>query len=125
MYKEVKNKVEQIKMRLLTATAESCTYKNWRMEYAITNIREAFSPEKAFTLVKIDIITEEELKTLSFRELLDIGFGNWENIALIPLFLKPFIDKSLEVVSINGKVITLGDADTDHRAGFLAYGIAF
>ena len=125
MKNKVAAKIEQIKARILTACAESVLYDSWTSEYAIKNIKEALSPKKAFCFAKIELISKSDLEELSFSDLTDIGFGNWGGrIALIPLFLKPFIEEDLPVESILGEKTTLKEADTDHHIGFLAFGIA-
>jgi hypothetical protein len=57
------------------------------------------------------------------QELFDLGFGNWDGgLVLIPLWLLPFLNPNEKVRSITGDYTTIGEADNDHRGGFIAYG---
>jgi len=65
-----------------------------------------------------------DIKHLSESEAVSLGFYKWDDtLYLIPLWMLPFLEKDQWVFCINGGYKKIGDADTDNRAGMLAYGI--
>lgn len=121
--KPIQEHIWKIKNRILIGAAEVSHYKNWSDEYARKSIDESCSPEKSTFLNPVDKITIDDLRTLTREELYEAGFGNWDNdLVLIPIWMKRFIDEDEMVASITGKSCELWEADTDHRGGMLAYG---
>ena len=119
----VKQRLEQVKHRILCAAGEVTQYKNWSDEYSRKTMNIACNPERDTFFQAIDPFTISELKTLSVEDLYSEGFGNWDGkLVLIPIWLKNFIQPDEMVTSINGKEETISAADNDNRAGYLAYG---
>jgi hypothetical protein len=60
-------------------------------------------------------------------ELHELGFGKMSGeseLRLIPIWLYPFLKEEIDTTCINGlSKIKKKDMDTDHRYGYLAYGI--
>ena len=119
---EIEKRLYQIKMRILTGASEVAHYK-WSDAYSKKSICEVCSPKSTTFSQAIKPITIAELQKLSREALYANGFGNWnEELVLIPLWLKNFIDQDEKILSISGKDETVGGIDTDHRGGFLAGG---
>jgi hypothetical protein len=121
---DIISRLDTIRRRILNAAACSHEYKEtWGVEYCSKELAFAFSPEESFGNSKVQIITQEELKSVDRNILYSYGFGNWDgNLILIPLWLVSFMDKSEMVTSIMGTDETLGACDKDVRGGCIAYG---
>lgn len=113
-------KAIQCRSVALRSWAEVATY-DWGDEFACKEIRklaDSFLDKHPEHLI--------DLTKLSSSDLEELNFGKWEEdspLRLIPLWLYPFCDKSVEVTSIFGEKLKLSEADTDNRFGYLAFGI--
>lgn len=114
-------KLENIRNRLLTGYGEVITYSSWSRDYKLQHLWD-----KVDFLSREYSISEEELRSLSIRQLVSYGFVKWnkeENLYLIPIYLHHYLPYDMVVTSISGDRSTLGECDKDHRWGSLAYGI--
>ena len=133
------NNLKSISNRIVSCIAqvavEGHLYKeDWGDEYRAKKIDETINNlenNPALTM------TADMINSASRIELNEIGFSCWstepnkENkvLMLIPITLKPYIDKDLDVYSINQedndnpKSVKFGIVDDDHRMGFLAFGV--
>lgn len=96
----------------LTRAAEVVAYSTWNDEFSRQQLREV---SQDFPTIK--------LTDLSVDDLVNLNFGKYGDIKLIPLWLYPILDKSEEVTCIDGSKCLLETIDLDHRGGYLAYGI--
>lgn len=99
-----------------------CDLKMGRV-YPVEKLKEFVNPDNLLPLPP-SIFGAESIPLMDSM-LLDWGFGRWdENLWLIPIWMKPFINPKVEVVSINGKTVPFSevDNDNDNRGGLLAYG---
>lgn len=106
-----------IRNNLLATTGEIASY-SWS---------DSFSKQRLVRIGKKYLYLLDITK-LSLEEAEDLGFAKWElpnkgTLLLIPIWLARFADPSTNVTSISGEVTSLLLADTDNRAGLLAYGI--
>lgn len=111
-------KCKFIRSSLLTKAAEVMNY-NWSDSFSKSEIKDF--PKKI--IEKIDSVNISEL---SKSEMDDLGFGHWSEeseMRLIPLWLYPFLPPNLQAESICGTYTKVSEMSTDHRFGFLAYGI--
>lgn len=121
---------------MLNAFAEGYHYSNWPDSFIRDNNREAVEKLQKYIhsyFKKFDPNSMNELLPLPnvFPEILAgggerlraLGFAQWDaTLWLIPLWMKPFLDPTAEVIAIDGARSTLADVDTNHRGGMLAYG---
>lgn len=105
-----------IKTLLLTTVGEILSYDSWSDDFKLKHLNEG-APEE----YKIDPndLTEEEMNQLDF--------GRWfkeSTLRLIPIWLYPFLAEEFESTNIFGmKCFKLSEIDSDHRYGYLAYGV--
>lgn len=111
---------KRIRNYVMQKSAEVMNYQNWSNEFAVQQIREIPEKSKSIGTVNISQLTEEQMN--------DLGFGRWseENpMRLILLWLFPWLPEEVEVGCIDGvkQILKKSEMDTDHRFGYLAYGI--
>ena len=73
----------------------------------------------------IERVTVNDLVSIGVRDLIHVGFGNWDGILmLLPLWAVGLVAAGEQLISIDGEVATVGRdyIDTDTRGGFIAYG---
>jgi hypothetical protein len=118
-------KCNAIKRTILRATAESMMYKSWNDAFKLKNIQEV--PEIVSKWEKEHGSFKIDPNQLTYDELKELEFSKWDDdidIMLIPIWLYPYLEDNLETISISGsKHSTKKDIDTDHRFGWLAYGV--
>jgi hypothetical protein len=120
----ITEKLDRIRRRVLNGSAMVNQYRSsWGDKYSFKELDMALSNKKGFGWEEIELITQNDLKTVDRQTLYNYGFGNWDDkLILIPLWLVNFMDQTEEVVSIMDKKSTLADCDKDVRGGCLAYG---
>ena len=106
-----------IRAQILKSAAEALVY-NYLAGF--TDCVAYIKALKDFKPVDINALTQQELT--------DLGFRGWDEsgLALIPLWLFPFISETFTGASINDsevKVFVTKDIDNDNRFGVLAYGV--
>lgn len=106
-----------IRAKILESAAEALVY-NYIAGF--TDCVEHIKALKDFKPVDINALTQQELS--------DLGFRDWDEngLALIPLWLLPFISETFTGACINDskvKVFVTKDIDNDNRFGVLAYGV--
>lgn len=111
-----------VRNSLLCATAESLIY-DWDNDFKLQNIMEIIErikTSKWFTPIDPNVLTLQEMKELDFG-----SFKETDNFKLIPLWLYPFLAKELKTVNFDGEeeIMYKDIIDTDHRGGYLAYGV--
>lgn len=119
------DKCNHAKKMLLNGIAEVIAYSSWSDEFKLKRINEIVDRFiKSNGYIDISNLTIEQVD--------DIGFRLWSdesNMRLIPLWLFPFIDKSirLKIENLDGtrEIIFPDEMDNDNRFGFLAYGLWF
>ena len=110
-----------IKRFILKRSAEVMVYTNWDSEFAANEIKEIPAIiDKVYQGAKINP------NNLTKQQCTNLGFSQYEEIFLIPLWLFPFLTEEVNLLSINGEKITnKSQMSTDNRAGNMAYGIKF
>lgn len=117
-------KARIIRRSLITRAAEVLITLHWTDSYCITEIRNVIPAikqwEQNYGSFKIDPTD------LTLREIEDLEFDYYKylDIWLIPFYLYPFLADEFESINITGtKHSKLSEIETDHRFGYLSYGI--
>lgn len=101
---------------ILRAFAETTQYK-WSDEFSRTECKEAKDSMESGCV---------NPKDFTISEAISLGFQRWSkdsNLMLIPMWLLPVLDSTVEVESISGRVMTVENIDNDNRGGLLAFGV--
>lgn len=131
-------KAKHVVINLASMAVQGHVYKlkpsgsGWSNDFRASQIDDLISDLKE---TEGNIITEEDIKSSTKAELVEVGFRAWDEpedgklLMLIPIWLQPFITPDLEVKSFGSKgnvdaeVYKLGKVDLDHRGGLIAYGV--
>ena len=119
-------KCEEIKNLWCKKVAEAFLYRKfWGDDYCL---KEIFSVPQIMKNWEKDYGSFEiQPCEMTDKELEKLGFGKWSEITsirLIPIWLYPFLPEKIKTISIDGsKCLKKSEMDTDHRFGYLAYGI--
>lgn len=114
------DKCKAVRNHILARAAAVMNYP-WDDEFSAKQIRETHEKAgKDYATLDITKLTASQME--------DLGFGKWSKndpMWLIPLWLYQWLPEVMETKCIDGTVEVLRKAkmDTDHRFGYLAYGI--
>jgi len=129
------NIINTCQRNLLDTVGETFHYENWSDRDCREQTREKIGKLQQYIhkfFKRLDPFSENELLPLPTRfeqvlanpdSLSQLGFGRFDaTLWLIPLWMKPFIDPTAVVESIDGDKMPLSNADDDTRGGLLAFG---
>jgi len=113
--------VNWIRNYILKYTGEVLNYKNWGAEFSYEQLMKSVDSfnQKHSKYLNLEICE------LTYEQLEQLGFGKWSDdtpLRLIPLWLFPFLPETI-YTGIGEEQLKKSEMDTDHRCGYLAYGI--
>jgi len=110
-------KAKAARMAILTRWAGVYVYRNWSDDFSVSEITRDLP----------DSMMGVDPWNLTKSEMLDLGFGRWNDkseLMLIPLWMYPLLKNDVRTIAISGEEYhKKSDINTDSRFGCLAYGV--
>ncbi len=118
-------KCKTIRRMIMTRAGEIMIY-NWGDSFCKKQIH-GFPNELKTRIKGGKDLFDIQISQLTKDQMDDLGFGKWsvdDDKMLIPIWLYPFLPEKIKTRSISDSgTIKKSPMDTDHRMGYLAYGV--